>query len=46
MVLKIKEEAEQMHGRYNEETDKTKSASEEVSFLRAQIAELKQVSWQ
>ena len=43
MVMKIREEAEQMNERYNEETDKSKSASGEVSSLHAQIAELKKV---
>ena len=42
-MLKIKQEAEQIQEKYHEETDKTKSTSDEVLSLRAQVSELKKV---
>ena len=41
--MKIKQEAEQLNEKYTEDKGKHESTSQEVTSLRAQISELKQV---
>ena len=43
IIMRIKQEAEQLNEKYNEDMGKHESTSEEVTALRAQISELKQV---
>ncbi|CAB3979175.1 Hypothetical predicted protein [Paramuricea clavata] len=42
VILRIKQEAEQLNEKYNEDAGKHESTSQEVTSLRAQISELKQ----
>ena len=43
VIVRIKQEAEQLNEKYNEDLGKHESTSQEVTALRAQISELKQV---